>query len=258
MNNYKTGLCLSGGGARGIVHLGVLQALEEAEIYPDFISGTSAGAIAGAFYAAGYSPRKIYEIIENERLLLLLRPAVSLKGLLDIRLSTKAFAKYLPEKFEDLKIPLTVNATDLYSGKSVFFDSGNLYLPVQASCCIPLIFQPIEYDKYLFVDGGIINNLPVEPLLNRSDFIIGVHSNPTGEKRDFSTFTKVLERTQLLSISRNTILNSSRCHLLIEPPEMAKFNVFDLRKASQIFEIGYQYAKKYLLENKNYEIGNLK
>ncbi len=257
MEHKKIGLCLSGGGARGIVHLGVLQALEEAGIVPDFISGTSAGAIAGVFYAAGHSPRKIYEIIENERILLLLRPAVSLKGLLDIRLTSKAFSKYLPQTFEELNIPLTVNATDLYSGKSVFFDSGELYLPVQASCCIPLVFQPIEYGKYLFVDGGIINNLPVEPLLGKSDFIIGVHSNSTGEKKDFSTFAKVLERTQLLSISRNTVINASRCNWVIEPPEMSRFNVFDLRKAPEIFDIGYKYAKKYLAENQASLIGNV-
>ncbi len=242
----RIGICLSGGGARGIVHLGVLQALDEAKIPIDRISGTSAGAIVGAFYSAGHSPRRIYEIVENERILQWLRPAVSLKGLLDIRLTQKALAKYLPDTFEKLNIPLTVNATDLYSGQSVYFDSGELYLPVQASCCIPLIFQPIEYQEYLFVDGGVINNLPVEPLLGKTDFIIGVHSNHPGEKRDFKTFAKILERTQILSIYRNTLMNASRCDWLIEPPEMSEFNVFDLRKAPEIFEIGYRYGRQFL------------
>ena len=244
-DRYKVGVALSGGGSRGIVHLGVLKALSEIGICPDVISGVSAGGIVGAFVAAGYHPDEIMVIIRKERFFRLIQPAVSMKGLLSISSTQRFFEKYLPPQFSNLSIGLTVNATDLLKGESVYFDEGPLIPALQASCAIPVIFKPVSRDGMLLVDGGVVRNLPAEPLVGQCDYLISVSSNPFGprEKPELYSFAKILERTQLLSVNQNTMPARKASDLLIEPPKMHGYGVFDLSKAEEIFEVGYAYTK---------------
>jgi len=240
------GLVLSGGGARGISHLGALQAIDEMGIYPKFLSGTSAGAIVGALYAAGHRPMEILNFITKTNILRYFKPAGNLTGLLRIEKTEEAFRLFLAEdNFESLKIPLFVNATDIERGEIVYFSTGELIKPLQAASCIPFLFAPVEIGGRFYIDGGILNNLPAEPLVGRCDYIIGIHSNAVSELK-VNNMKQVIERTFHLIINANIESRKSLCHLFIEPPEMASYKVFDVAKAKEIFDIGYRHTKQVL------------
>jgi NTE family protein len=131
----KVGIVLSGGGIRGIAHLGVLKALINAGIKITHISGTSAGSIVGAFYASGIDPEEGLEIFMRTKLLRFIRPAGSL-GLVSIEHTSALLNNFFPEdKIENLKIPLTIAATNFSEGQIVYFSKGPLIKAIQASCC---------------------------------------------------------------------------------------------------------------------------
>jgi NTE family protein len=241
----KIGLVLSGGGAKGMAHLGIIKALEEFGLKFSAISGTSAGAIAGAFYCSGYKPDEILDIIVSMGFLKSIRPAWAWTGLLRMDGFKDVMEKYIVKRnFEDLKIPLIVSATEIRHGKIVYFDTGELIPAVIASSSIPALFDPAILDGNVFVDGGIMDNLPVRPLVGRCDLIVGSHSNPVEQRFDIKNVKEVTERSLLIAINVNTSHSKALCNLVIEPPELAKFSTFDLAKGKEIFEIGYQYTKK--------------
>jgi NTE family protein len=242
----KVGLVLSGGGARGIAHLGVMKALEELGIQINIISGASFGAIVGAFYADGYTPEEIFKIIVETNLFKMVQPAINWRGLLSLEKSEPLFNQYLKARtFEELKIPLTVVATNVKKGKSKFFYTGDLLRPVLASSCLPVIFNPVEIDNKLYIDGGILNNLPVEPLIGHCDKIIGVHTNPIDAKNKPTNMKAVFERTMMMTINYNVYARKSKCDVFLEPKTLCRYNVFDFKKGQEIFDIGYEHTIKY-------------
>src|SRR5450759_2588645 len=141
---YKIGIVLSGGGARGFAHLGVLQALNDTGIFPDIVSGTSAGALAGVLYCDGYTPKEILKIMNTHSRFDFMRPAMPHDGLLQISGIAKILENNLNARtFQELKIPLFVTATDLNNGKAVYFNEGPLLNPVIASSSIPVLFKTV-------------------------------------------------------------------------------------------------------------------
>ncbi|MDN5213611.1 patatin-like phospholipase family protein [Fulvivirgaceae bacterium BMA12] len=241
----KIGLALSGGGARGIAHIGIIKALEEHGIRPSAISGTSAGAVVGAMYSYGYTPDEILQIILKTSFIKRMRPALAKTGLLKIENLRDTFLKYLPENnFSALKIPLSVAATELKRGKTTFFSEGELITPVLASCCVPVLFNPVKFGDGLYVDGGILDNLPVEPIMDKTDFIIGSHTNPIDDDFDVKNVKVLIERSLLMAINGNTQKRKEMCNLLIEPPGLKKYAGSELNKARELFDIGYQFTKE--------------
>lgn len=240
----KFGVTLSGGGARGIAHLGFLQVLDELDFQPDKILGVSAGSIIGTMYAAGYSPLEILEIVEQTNFFRLLRPAFSLQGLLNIERLEPLYLKYISHNsFEKLKIPTTIMATDLDEGEAVFFSEGNLMKPVLASSCIPVIFNPIRYQGKTLVDGGVINNMPHQALEDCT-IKIGVHVNPYYHEKSVRSMRTVVERSLLLSIHSNAFASFQYFDLVIEPKKLNEFTPFSIAKAKEIYHIGYQETMK--------------
>jgi NTE family protein len=243
--NMKIGIVLSGGGARGIAHLGVLKALLEKGIKISGISGCSAGSIVGAMFAAGYSPDHIFEIVVSTNTLRAMRPAWNRSGLLKMQKLEEVYLKYFPHNsFEHLKIPLTVNATDLYAGEIVYFSSGEILKPVMASCCIPGLFEPITFNETTLVDGGVLNNMPVEPLIGKYDYIIGSHCNPFGMQQTSKSLSSIVQKSLFLAINNNSKSRIDQCNFLIEPPELKSYDPYDIRKSSAIFKAGYEYTQK--------------
>lgn len=243
------GLVLSGGGARGISHLGVLAALEEYDLRPTHISGASAGAIVGALYAAGHKPAEILKVIIKTKLFKYFKPDTSFTGLLRMESTEKLYRQMLNmNSFESLLIPLTVSATDIERGETVYFSEGELIKPLQASSCVPVIFAPVLIDGRYFVDGGILNNLPIEPLEGKCNYIIGVHSNALPVHLKVSNIKQIIERSLHLAININVEERKKKCNFFIEPPEMALFGVYDVAKAQEIYQVGYLYAKEKLKE----------
>lgn len=240
----KIGLVLSGGGARGIAHLGVVKALQEMGIQFDRIAGTSAGAITGALIAQGYSPDESLKIIESSSFVRHLRPAWNRMGLLRIDTAVDLYKKYIPhDSFEELKIPLHVLAVDLNDGEQVVFEQGELIRPVLASCCLPGMFEPMLINKRQFVDGGVLNNLPVEIIENKVDFLIGSHCNVLGPRKPVTSMRGVIERSLVLAVQSKTKERFAKCTVLIEPPQLAQYGTMDISKARELFRIGYQHTR---------------
>ncbi len=234
------GLALSGGGARGIAHLGVLKALDELGIKPDLISGSSAGAVVGAFYAAGYEPDQIYETLTKTNVFRLLRPAISKLSFLKLDRTSHVFNKFLPQKFEQLEIPLIITATEINQGVTHYFSTGELIKCIHASCSMPIIFEPIKIGDKVYVDGGVMDNLPVDPLIEaQMDVIIGVHVNPKNEDFKAMSIRNIAERSFQLALSYNVKERKPKCDIYVEPQDLKGIKLFEISKAKIIFKAGY-------------------
>ena len=244
---YKTGLVLSGGGTRGFAHLGLIQALNDAGIYPDVISGTSAGALAGVLYADGHAPREILKIMNSGSRLDFMRPTLPREGLLQIGGIIKILKTNLHAKtFEELKIPLYVSATDLNNGKAEYFSEGDLLDPVIASASIPVLFQPVIINGINYVDGGVLDNLPLKPIENKCRFLIGSFVNPVGYMEKCNGLINIAERTFMLSMSKEINEKAKRFDLFVAPQELRNYKILDPEKAEELFDIGYKATKEKL------------
>jgi NTE family protein len=237
---YNIGLVLSGGGARGFAHLGLIQALNDSGIFPDIISGTSAGALAGVLYADGYTPKEILHIMNSGSRLDFMRPTLPREGLLQIGGIIKILKSALrANTFEELKIPLFVAATDLNNGKAEYFSKGNLLDPVIASASIPVLFQPVMINDIYYVDGGVLDNLPLKPIENKCRFLIGSFVNPVGYVEKCSGLINIAERTFMLSMSKEISEKAKKFDLFVAPMELRNFKILDPEKAEELFEVGY-------------------
>jgi NTE family protein len=244
---YRTGIVLSGGGARGFAHLGVLQALNEADIFPDIVSGTSAGALTGALYCDGHSPREILSIMILQSKLDYMRPIVPRDGLLQISGVVKLLESHLKAKmFDELKLPLIVCATDLNNGKAVYISKGELITAIIASSSIPVLFKPVVINKIYYVDGGVLDNLPVKPILNRCNMLIGSFVNPVGYEESISGLITIAMRVFMLDQTKEVLEKKKNFDLLIAPPELTKFGILEVEKADDIYEMGYKTTKERL------------
>ncbi len=236
----KVGIVLSGGGVRGIGHLGVLKALKNEGIQFSHITGTSAGAIAGAFYASGMDPEEAFNTFMKTKLLRFVRPALGSLGLVNIERTGEIFKQYLPANIEDLKTPLTICTTNFSEGKIAYFTKGPLIRAIHASACIPGVFKPIMIDNQMYVDGGVLNNFPVEPLLEKCDYIIGSTCNDLKPVGKIDSIARLMQRAATMSINHDMEVKSKFCDLMIEPDGMGEINTFDTKKAEMIYWLAYE------------------
>ncbi len=254
----KVGLALSGGGARGIAHIGMIKALEEEGVEFSCISGASAGAIVGVLYASGYKSDEIFEIIRSTNFIKIMKPAFNWRGLLNMQNVGQYLSQFLREDdFSKLKIPFIVSATDVKKGKVKYFTKGKLIKPVLASCSIPVMFDPVQINRSYYIDGGILDNLPVKPLKKQTDFIIGMHVNPIALEIMPTNWKDMMERSLLMAVSSATYLKKKKCDVFWEPEELAKFKVFDYKKSKELFNIGYEYARKQIENGALKKLGQL-
>jgi NTE family protein len=237
----KNVLVLSGGGARGFAHLGVLQALDKLEIRVDAIAGTSAGGVVGAFYFAGHKPEAILKIISSYKIYQWARPLWRQPGLLNMDRLAKLFSAHLPKTFEELDRPLTVAVTDVLKGESLFLDTAELIPAICGSACIPVLFNPVKYNGRELVDGGILNNFPIEVFENKAQHLIGVHVNPV-VSMEHVAMKNMADRNIVLMLQREITAKKEKCTVFIEPTECGNFNMMDLGAGEKIFKIGYDAA----------------
>ena len=241
----RIGLALSGGGARGIAHIGVLQALEEVGIFPDAISGASAGAIVGALYASGMRPEEIMEFVKKASFFKMFKVAIPFSGLTKHTYLRERLEESIAEdSFEALKKTLFVAIANLNTGECEWRHSGALFDVVTASSSIPLLFQPVEIDGQFYVDGGLLDNMPVAPLKPVCDVTVAVNVMPHVEVpgKAVQNLIGIAQRCFDLSVLANTRPNMDRCDLLIEPKEVHGFNIFQINRYEPLFEIGYKAA----------------
>ena len=249
LTNSNLGLVLSGGGVKGMAHIGVLKALTLRGIYPDTISGVSAGALVGGLYADGASVEDMLLFFKETPLLKYNFVTLNKPGLFDTD-------KYLPffndfftaHRFEELEKKLTVVATDLLKGKPKFFKSGELFLPLLASAALPPVFSPVSFNGHLYADGGIMNNFPVEPLVDSCDIIIGCYtsSNRAIGKGQVKNALQISQRANLLMLHANAMDKLCVPDLLFVPKELGNIGVLDKKGIDKAYTIGYDYANRKL------------
>ena len=239
----KVGLALSGGGARGMVHVGVLHALIESGIPVDVVSGTSAGSIVGSLYAAGYSPEEILAFIKDQNLIRFFGLRFPRKGFARHAFLRKQLIKYLPaNNFENLKIPLSVTVANLNTGLPESFTEGPLIDLVVASSSIPVLFEPVRIGDAIYVDGGLLMNLPASPIRQVCDALIGVNLVPRISVPDteLSSVFGIGGRCFDLAALNNIRPELAMCDIVLEPVEISKFSRFSISNIEQMYEIGYR------------------
>ena len=177
----KIALTLSGGGARGLAHIGVIEKLQENGYEISSIAGTSMGALIGGIYASG----KLNEFkkwackLDKLKIFRLVDFTFSTQGLIKGDKVLNAIQEFIPDKnIEDLSIPYIAVATDLIQKKEVVFDSGSLFKAIRASIAIPTVFTPVKTENGLLVDGGIVNNIPISHIQRtKNDMLVAVNVN---------------------------------------------------------------------------------
>jgi NTE family protein len=274
----KIGLVLSGGGAKGMAHIGILKALEEAGITPDFITGTSMGSIMGGLYSIGYTADELKEIALTADWDQLLSNKLKLnevayeekdyygryitdltisgskfelpKGLIEgqklsMTLSTLTRGVMNINDFNDFPIPFACIAADIENGNKVVLNKGSLARSIRASMAIPTVFTPVVIDDHLLVDGGLVHNFPVEESIEMgADYVIGVYVGTDLLKKEEMTspFNVLTQSAFILSAIDNDV-QKKLVNFYIEP-DLTGYSTKDFNKAAEIIAIGEECGKK--------------
>lgn len=252
----KTGLCLSGGGALGLAHIGAIQALEEHEIFPDEISGSSMGAIIATLYAAGFTPAQMLQLIKDDKLYKITRvltftPTFLKSGLSTHKMLRSLITELIPHNsFDKLIKQLHVCVVNLNAAECEIVNSGNdLDLWVAASASIPGVFEAIENNNIFYVDGGLLNNMPAQALLANCKTIIGVdvlpHKVPEKLSKPIDTLVFAVRAME----HQNSKQGRESCNYLIEPQAILNFHEFSFESYQAIYHHGYIATTKYIEEH---------
>ena len=246
---YKNGLVLSGGAYRGVGQIGVLKALLERGIEPDIICGTSSGALNAALYANGYSPDEMMEIWLKEPFGKALNFHLPKFGMLKhgkIGELIKPYLKY--ERLEDLPLPVLLTSSCLNDGKQKVFREGNLVKILEACCAVPVVFEPVEIGGRQYVDGGLVSNLPAEPLQGKCERLIAVSVNPIPYKEKLDGMTDIIYRTIWTGLEGTVQKTQEMCDWVIDPVEWGEHGFMERSALELFFKIGYDYTNKFLDE----------
>jgi|26BtaG_2_1085354.scaffolds.fasta_scaffold00008_71 NTE family protein len=259
-NETKIGLVLSGGGAKGIAHAGVLKYLEEKKIYPTEIAGTSSGALVAALYGWGLTPEEILQFFKSVYFFNWKHFSFKGKGLV----SSSAFETYFEQIFGDaiigdLKIPTHITATDMVHGRlKVFEPEIRIVDAILASTAVPGIISPHIINSRIYSDGGILNHFPVDLLSKDMEFVIGVYVSPLQmvEPTQLKSIRAITRRAFNLLSANCNFQKFELCDWFIQPEELVNYLTFETNKQrmDEIYQIGYEYAKKQYC-NMEYSIG---
>ena len=241
LQNKKVGIVLSGGGIRGIAHIGILKALHQYQIYPQIISGVSAGALVGALYAKKIRFAEMLFFFKEAPLFKYNYFSINKPGFFDSYKYIPFFEKFFfGDTFEQLTRELHVVATDLYHGTPKFFSKGSLVKPLLASAALPPIFSPVRIRGNYYVDGAIMNNFPIEPLTS-CDYIIGSYTDTItiSAQSPIKNSYQLATRVNALMLHANCIQKLGFPHLLFRPNDLDKIGILDKKGIEKAFEAGY-------------------
>lgn len=240
------GLVLSGGGMRGAAHIGVIKALEEHHISPTHIAGSSAGAIVGSLYAYGYNSDEILTFFKEVQLFSITKYAINKPGFIDAEKFYDEFKVYLKgDDFSFLKKKLFITATNILNGKLKIFEKGELIKPVLASAAFPGLFAPVKIKSSYYIDGGALNNFPLEALKKKCERFIGVYVDgfDVVKMKDLKHSHNVVERVFKMKSVLENQHKFTECDIMIAPSELNQFGTFDRKNIDEMVEIGYNAAK---------------
>ena len=243
------GLALGSGGSRGVAHIGFLRALEEVGVKPDFITGTSMGAVVGAAYAAGLTVEEMKEATFGLRILDLLTFTGKRGGVSGTRKMREQLIKYIGDiTFADLKIPFRCYAVDMISQRLIEFSSGSVVDAVVASASIPVVFNPTERDGMRLIDGGILERVPVSQVKQMgADIVVGVDVlGRRDASEDAPNVLKMLIETIDIIDNYNTERRKADNKDIIDfwlEPELGNMSQYDLKQIRFAYEKGYELGK---------------
>ena len=275
----KIGLVLSGGGAKGIAHIGILKTLEEVGLTPDYITGTSMGSIVGGLYSIGYSADELEELVTSADWDQLLSNRISMdkvaieeknyyeryllnffienkklslpKGVIEGQALMDLFSRLTRpvhgiSDFNDFPIPFSCVATDIVTGLPIIINSGSLALAMRASMAIPSIFTPVKIEDHLLVDGGVVRNFPVPEVLNMgADIVIGVLvSSDLAPESEMTSAISVLMQSTLVTSTFDTREQMKKCDILITP-DLKDYSTGSFTSAEGILEKGKEAGVEY-------------
>lgn len=242
--NPIIGLTLSGGGMRGIAHIAVLKALEEYNLKPHIISGTSAGSIVAAFYSFGKTPDEMMDIVKSTTFFSRSYLKLSKNGIFSSNFILKLLTDHFPEDdFKILKIPIYIAATEMTHGIVDYFSEGPLFQPLLASSSVPFILPPVRMGEKIYVDGGVLDNLPIEPIIDKCDFLIASHVNSISyDELKKMSLMKEFDRILHLAIAKSVYSKVNSCDIFLDPPKMTKFSLFNKKYMDEMFQQVYEYT----------------
>lgn len=250
LQTKSIGLVLSGGGSKGLAHAGVIKYLEEKNIKPTQMAGTSAGSIVGALYAWGKTPEEILEFFKSIYLFHWKHLTFKKAGLID----SESFRNYFHSIFDDavlsdLKIPIQITATDMVRGKlKIFSPETKIADAILASCAFPGVFSPYQIEGNVYSDGGILNHFPTDILQGQCDVVIGVYVSPIQkiEAKDLSSIKAVTTRAFDILSANSNVHKFNICDWVIEPKDLCLYSTFETSKTKMdaVFNIGYEAAKR--------------
>lgn len=253
---YFLGYALGGGGAKGFAHLGAFKVFEMFKLKPDIIVGTSAGALAGVFYADGFTPDEIAELFKKRNFKEFVELTIPKSGLFKTT-EIKRFLKnnLRSTKFEQLQIPFQAVTTDWKNAKTTVFTKGDSLIDaVVASCSVPIVFKPTEINGVPYVDGGLLKNFPVSVIRDSCRYVIGVNVSivaPFPEKVNLKT---TAERIFKMMSNSNTMPDRLMCDILVETSSIEKYFMFDLKNIDEIMELGYVTTADVMKKEKSLKI----
>lgn len=237
---YKWGLTLSGGGAKGFFEAGVMKRLFEMGFQPEIISGTSVGSLVGALIADGRTPDDMLEVFGNLSVAEFIEPKLPKEYLVDSKPVRKLMEKLLRAKtFEELQIPLRVVATCLETGEGVVFDKGPLLDALIASCSIPIVFPPVVINGQHYVDGGTVKNLPSSVIRNDCERLLAISVHPSSKGKYEKKMRYIATHCLEYLFNANTVPDKALADILIEDPIMKSYSAYDLKDSHEMFRLGY-------------------
>ena len=245
----RIGLALGGGAVLGAAHIGVLKAIEEKGVEIKFITGTSIGAFVAALYAFGKDWNEINDITSELKWMDISSISLSRYSLL----SNEKFGALLVEhigdkKIEESMIPLAIIATDAVSGEKVILKKGSVAQAVMASTCIPGIFKPVVIDDKMLIDGGIVENVPINTLKKLgAKYIIGVDLNANHNYQKPGNILDVLLNSFHFIMQQAAKLQTEDADLLIKP-DLSSFDRTDTTQIEELMKKGYEDTIKILGE----------
>jgi NTE family protein len=251
----RIGICLSGGAALGYAHIGVLQALEENNIHPNVISGSSMGAVIGVLYAQGITPEKMLTIVKDEKIYkistLLNFTFTKGNGISSHKTLRKLLKELIPiNSFDSLGKEYYVCVSNINNANYKIVGKGSyLHDYIVASASIPFVYEGVKIDDSTYVDGGLFNNLPAEILKEKCDIVIGVDVLPYIEKQQINSTNEMLMMSIRGVEHRNSLPGRRICDFLIEPDAIKTYNELSFDKYEEIYRIGYNTTIQYIKDH---------
>lgn len=239
------GVVLSGGGIKGVAHVAFLEKIEKELGVPGYLSGSSAGALVGACYAAGMQSKEIIRFLKKLPIFKIAWVSAKKPGFIDIDRYDQVLKESLPKTFEELRCYLSIAVVNLEESRVEYIDKGDLYPAILASCAIPFIYSPVLINGKMYADGGIMDNFPIKPLLDKKIPMYGSYvTNPGTRSKDQlnNSFRVVNHANYLLLHAANAYKFKWTEHTVQFP--LSAYGSLEYKKLDEVYHLASEHMQK--------------